>query len=256
MRAATAVTLTSAAGLFLAAGSTGAQHATAYDVEDGARAYETACANCHGPDGNQIAGIDFGRGQFRSPLSDEDLVGIIRNGIPNKPMPATGMSEEQALRIVAYLRSMAAAGPSVAAGADADHGRELFEGKGQCLDCHRVDGRGSRVGPDLSRIGALRKAAELEESLLDPAAEVQPANRFYSVITDEGERVEGRLLNRDTFTVQLMDWDGRLRSFEKTELVSYGFEPTPMSSYRDTLDAEEIADLVAYMVSLRGPSKP
>jgi hypothetical protein len=45
--------------------------------------------------------IDLGRGQFRRPLSDQELAGIIRNGIPNTPMPATNMSDAQATKIVA-----------------------------------------------------------------------------------------------------------------------------------------------------------
>src|SRR5690606_525629 len=90
-----------------AAGPAVAQHATAFDVEDGGRAYEASCANCHGPDGDLIANIDFGRGVYRSPLTDEQIVAIIVNGIPSTPMPPTpGVSEEQAYEIVAYLRAM------------------------------------------------------------------------------------------------------------------------------------------------------
>lgn len=245
-----------AAGL-CASGSASAQHATAFDIEDGGRAYRDSCANCHGPDGDQVAGIDLGRGQFRRPLSDEELVSVILNGVPNTPMPPTPrMTEAQAARIVAYLRSTAASKRSIAARGDADRGRALFEGKGNCVDCHRVNGRGSRLGPDLSRIGELRKAAELEQSLLDPAAEVRPANRFYRVTEASGETVTGRLLNHDTFTVQLLDSSERLRSFMKADLRAYGFIETPMPSVRDELDQQEIADLVSYLVSLRGRAAP
>jgi len=87
----------------VAGSSLSAQHATAFDIEDGGRAFRNTCANCHGPDGDQIAGIDLGRAQFRRPLSDQELAGIIRNGIPNRPMPATNMSDAQATKIVATL---------------------------------------------------------------------------------------------------------------------------------------------------------
>src|SRR5689334_16584082 len=50
-----------------------AQHATAFDIEDGKRVFQTSCANCHGPDGNLIAGIDFGRGVFRRPFTNDEL---------------------------------------------------------------------------------------------------------------------------------------------------------------------------------------
>lgn len=233
-----------------------AQHETAYDIEEGSRAFENSCANCHGPDGDLIAGIDLGRGVFRRPLSDEDIAGIIMNGIPGTPMPPTPrMSEEQALRIVAYLRATAAGETGVVATGDPERGRLLFEG-GDCMNCHRVHGRGSRQGPDLSRIGLLRRAVDLEESLLDPAAEVQADNRGYFVTLADGERVMGRLLNHDSYTVQLFDTEERLRSFTKADLRDHGFAESTMPSYRDTLDAQEIADIVSYMVTLRGLTTP
>jgi putative heme-binding domain-containing protein len=168
-------------------------------------------------------------------------------------MPATPrMTEPQAARIVAYLRESAESSRSVSVQGDAARGRKIFEGQGECTDCHRVDGWGSRYGPDLSRIGLARRAAELEQSLVDPEAEVQPTSRFYSVTTADGEEVKGRLLNHDTFTVQLLDSDEHLRSFRKADLRRHSFIDTPMPSYRDELDAQEIADVVSYLVSLRG----
>ena len=158
-----------AALLFFAAGYLGttgpapAQHATAFDVEDGARSFASTCANCHGPDGNLIGGIDLGRGQFRRSYTDNELAGVIANGIPNTAMPASpNLSEEQIERIVAFLRANAEPRPSAARTGDAARGKALFEGKGECTDCHRVAGSGSRVGTDLSRIGRLRRAVEIE----------------------------------------------------------------------------------------------
>ena len=91
--------------LAAAAGQALAQHATAFDVEDGARVFASTCANCHGPDGNLIAGIDLGRGQFRRPLTDNELAGIIMNGIANTPMPPSpNLNEEQVATVVAFLR--------------------------------------------------------------------------------------------------------------------------------------------------------
>lgn len=237
----------------LGAGAVNAQHGTAYDIEDGGRAFELSCANCHGPDGDLIVGIDLGRGLYRRPLTDEEIVDMILNGIPDTAMPPTPrINEQQAYRIVAYMRSIAAAPEEVVADGNPDRGRLVFEGKGTCMDCHRVHGQGSRVGPDLSGIGLLRRAAHLEQSLLDPAAEVQPANRFYSVTPADGEPVTGRLLNHDTFTVQIFDADERLRSFFKADLLEHGFVDTPMPSFRDELSAREIADVVAWLASLRG----
>ena len=233
-----------------------AQHATAFDVEDGKRVYQTSCANCHGPDGNLIAGIDFGHGVYRRQFSNDELATTIVAGIPSTPMPPNpAMSREQALRVVEYLRSMAAGSATAAAG-DARRGRTVFEGKGECTDCHAVRGVGSRVGPDLTNIGALRRAGELESSLLDPTAEVQAENRFYKVTPKTGDPVTGRLLNRDTFTVQLLDLDERLRSFNIADLREHGFDETPMPSVRRKLSRQEIADVVSYLSSLRSGVTP
>jgi putative heme-binding domain-containing protein len=256
MRSAFAVFVLATTGLLAAGGVLSAQHATAFDIEDGGRAFRNSCANCHGPDGDQVAGIDLGRGQFRRPLTDQELVSIIRNGIPNTPMPANNVSEAQAIKIVAYLRSLAESRRSIAATGDAMRGKSIFDGKGSCASCHRVNGNGSRVGPDLSRIGQVRRSIELEQSLADPAAEVLPANRTYRVALKDGTTVTGRLLNHDTFTVQLLDSKEQLRSFVKADLKEYGFAPTTMPSYKGRLDAQETADVVSYLVSLKGRVNP
>jgi len=228
-----------------------AQHSL--DEDDGASVYAAACADCHGENGNLIAGIDLGRGQFRRPLTDNQLAAIIMNGIPSTTMLPSDLDEEQIEQVVAYLRENARPSAEPGVAGDPARGQALFEGKGECTDCHRIDGEGSRVGPDLSRIGRERRAGDLLQSLLEPQAEVQASSRFYRVVTSSGEEVTGRLLNHDTYTVQLLDLDERLRSFRKADLREQGFEDTPMPSYRDKLSEQEIADLVSYLASRRGP---
>jgi cytochrome c oxidase cbb3-type subunit III len=231
-----------------------AQHATAYDLEDGVRSFASTCANCHGPDGNLIAGIDLGHGQFRRPLTDRELENIIENGIPNTAMPPSPfLAEEQVQRLIVFLRSNAEQKPTPSKGGDAARGKALFEGKSECTDCHRIGTLGSRTGPDLTRIGAQRRAVEIEQSLLDPKAEIQASNRLVRLVTSDGKEVKGRLLNHDTYTVQLIDWDEHLRSFNKSELRELSFEDTPMPSFKKKLSSQQIADLVAYLTSLRGP---
>jgi len=257
MRPLNATILTLAIGVAWAGASLRAQHNTAADIEDGGRVFQNSCANCHGPDGNEVAGIDLGRGQFRRPMTDQDLAQIIRTGIPGTPMPASNFSEEQAARVVAYLRSVAAARQSVTAVGDAVRGKALFESKGTCATCHRVNGTGSRLGPDLTNVGQLRRAVDLERSLLDPDAEVLGNNRFYHVTTKDGVTTTGRLLNLDTFSVQLLDSKEQLRSFVKADVRNHGFaEKSPMPSYKEKLSAQELADVVSYLVSLKGKTTP
>jgi hypothetical protein len=73
------------------------------------------------------------------------------------------------------------------------------------------------------------------------------------VVTREGVTVNGRLLNHDTFTIQLLDSNGRLRLFEKSTVKEFTIpKESPMPSYRDTFDAQELADVVTYLTTLRG----
>ena len=230
-----------------------AQHETAQDIEDGSRAFRNTCANCHGPDGDQVSGIDLGRNIFRRAKTDQDLVQIIRTGVPGTGMPASDMSVAQAEQIVAYLHSVAATKRSVSAVGSPDRGKALFDGKGACRSCHRVDGAGARLGPDLSNVGQLRRSVELETSLVDPSKEIFYTNRPYRVVTKDGTTINGRLMNLDTFNVLIIDSKEQLRSFDKTNLRDYGFvDQSPMPSYKDKLSSQELADLVSYLVSLKG----
>jgi putative heme-binding domain-containing protein len=246
-------TLTAAAAILLLVATAGyaQQHETAADIEDGGRVFRSSCANCHGQDGDQVPGVDLGRGQFNRAQTDQDLVGIIQKGIPNTGMPATNFSSEQAARVVAYLRSVAASRRGGSVTGDGARGKAVFEGKGTCVTCHRVGAAGSRVGPDLSAIGLQRRAIELDQSLLDPEADVQIANRTYRVVSKDGAVTTGRLLNIDSFTVQLLDSKEQLRSFLKSDLRDFGFAASPMPSFKTRLSAQEIADVVSYLVTLK-----
>src|SRR5437762_9659828 len=73
-----------------------AQHNTAQDIDDGGRVFRNTCANCHGPDGDEVAGVDLGRNIFRRAKTDEDLIQIIRSGVPVKAMPASDIPAAQA----------------------------------------------------------------------------------------------------------------------------------------------------------------
>jgi putative heme-binding domain-containing protein len=223
------------------------------DLEQGEQLYQANCVTCHGLEGDEVRGTDLAHGQFRRASSDEDLIRIIRSGIPGTAMPANNLSQNQAANIVGYLRSLAATEPLTSLPGDAARGKALVEGKGGCLSCHRIATAGSRVGPDLSDIGRFRRRIELERAVVDPGAQVRPANRRFRVVTRDGATITGRLLNHDTFAVLLMDDKEQLRSFVRTNLRSADFVlESPMPSYRERLNAEELADVVRYLASLKG----
>jgi len=230
-----------------------AQHdVTADDVREGERLFASTCTGCHGAEGDAVFGVDLGHAQFRNSPTDDDLGRTIRNGLPGTAMPPNRFSDAQLVNLIAYLRSRVSTPLSMVPG-NADRGKALFDGKGRCATCHRVNGSGSRVGPDLSDIGQLRKVEDLGRSLIEPGAEIVPANRSFRVVTRDGTTVTGRLLNHDTFAVLLIDSQERLRSFAKANLREYGFvEKSSMPSYRDTLSAEERTDIIRYLAGLTG----
>jgi len=239
---------------FAAAATLLAQHEyNPFDAQIGARIYLNNCVYCHGPDGDQVPGIKLGSGKFKHATTDEDITEIIRKGIPGTGMPAqTNMPEQQVRYIVTYLRSLAAEPPSdLPPGGNASRGKLIFEGKGGCLKCHRVKETGAWVGPDLSDIGSVRRMAEMEKTILNPKGTQLPQNRLFRAAMRDGNSVTGRILNQDTFSVQLIDARGRLLSLQKADLREFASVESPMPSFQGKLSPAELADLIAYMVTLK-----
>ena len=251
------VTALSIVALALAAAPAVAQeHAGQYsqaDISFGMRVYGETCVACHGPDGDAVDGVSFRTGQFRAASSDFELMAVIQNGIPDTAMPPGDYNQSEVTGLVAYLRTMGSFDASDVLIGDADHGRELYRGSGDCARCHRIGSEGSRTGPNLSDIGAIRTAGMLAETLVDPTGAMLPINRPIRVVTRDGTLITGRRLNEDTYTVQLISQDERLLSLDKADLREYTVLATStMPSYEETLTEQERADVLAYLLTLRG----
>ena len=140
---------------------------------------------------------------------------------------------------------------------DPIRGRAVFEGEGHCTSCHRVGESGSALGPNLTAVGTELTVDQLRKSLLDPDPTVPPAYQRYRVITRDGKAISGRLLNQDPYSLQMIDSDNQLVAFERSELREWGSTQTPpMPSYRETLNTNELADVLAYLSSLKGVGHP
>ena len=82
---------------------------------------------------------------------------------------------------------------------------------------------------------------------------MMPINRPVRAVTKDGKVINGRRLNEDTYSVQLIDDQEHLLSLTKADLREYTIVTTsPMPSFKDTLSAEELADVVSYLLSLKG----
>jgi putative heme-binding domain-containing protein len=226
---------------------------TQAQIDAGSRLYALTCVGCHGPTGDMITGVDLRRGVFRRSSSDEDLAKVITTGVSGAGMPGIPLQPEELSSVIAFIRAgFDPAGTAVKVG-NPTRGHDLFVGKGQCTTCHRVNGVGPRVAPDLSDVGAARTPAALQRTLMDPVSQMMPINRPVRIVLKSGRTLTGRRLNEDTFTVQIIDQDERLRSIDKSTIRNMVVETTsPMPSYAKTLTPDEMSDMIAYLLTLRG----
>ncbi len=222
------------------------------EVEIGFGLYNTNCFACHGANGDSISGVNLRSGQFRRAANDQELIRLLQTGIPGTAMPPGRFNIAELASLTAYIRSMREFDSAPARG-DAARGRALFEGKANCVQCHRVNGKGSRSGPDLSDIGAIRDPKVLARTLEDPGSALLPVNRTVRAVTRAGKTYTGRRLNEDSYTVQLITQDERLVSLVKSELRVYTvLKTSAMPSYRSELTASEMDDMLAYLRTLKG----
>jgi putative heme-binding domain-containing protein len=232
---------------------------TPAELERGGQIYLASCASCHGQNGDTLPTVDLASGSFRRATTDQQLIAIVRTGIPGTPMPPSSLSEADASLVVAYLRAwparrLASGGTGAVAVGNAERGRLVFDGKGGCRECHIADGSGGFLGPDLSSVGITRRPAELETALVDPSADIRNGNRAATITYRDGKTVTGRLLNHDTYSLQIIDAGGRLLSVMKDEVRRWEIpNASVMPAYREKLTAAERADLLGYLLTQRKP---
>lgn len=228
-----------------------AQHGyTRAEIENGARLFQASCATCHGANGDTVRGIALFSGQYRRASSDEALVKLILEGIPGTAMPPNPYSDLEAGMIVAYMRGVAAGETVEGAVGNPELGKAVFEGKGNCAACHAPS---SRLAPSLADVGAIRRPLDIERSILDPSAELHADFRFVRAVARNGTVLTGRLLNQSTFSIQILDREERLRSLDRSDLREVVIMRTSeMPSYRGVLGEQDVADLVAFLITQRG----
>ena len=244
------------AGMWLA-GSAGVdaqtgQYSTA-DIQAGYRLYSSQCALCHGNNGDGIAGVNLARQQFRRASTDDDIRDTVSTGVASAGMPPFRLQPAELSVLVAYIRSGFDLGGTPFRIGDVSRGKAVYDGKGACATCHRVNGNGPRTAPDLSDIALLRPPAAIQRSLVDPNKGMLPINRPVRIVTRDGRTIRGRRLNEDTLTIQLIDENEKLVALEKSEIREFeAGVASAMPSFAGKLTENEIADLLAYLVSLRG----
>ncbi len=230
------------------------------DLEDGQNLFRVHCARCHGMEGKGGEGANLNRAKLKRVADDEKLIEIISEGIEGTGMPATfSPGEKGLLQIAGYVRSLGRLPAEVPPG-DAERGRVVYDTKGGCTACHIVNGQGIGIGPELSEVGQRRGLEYLKESLLAPSAR-QPSTRgvagYLAVrLRTAGGLIEGMRINEDAFSIQIRDLSGTIHSFDKSEIeqLEKVFGHSLMPQYRVVLTDGELADIVSYLMSLKGES--
>jgi putative heme-binding domain-containing protein len=236
-------------------------------IAEGTSLFRANCSPCHGLNARGGArGPDLTSGRWTHGSSDAEIFRTITSGVPGTQMPANGFEDSETWAIVAYLRYLAPA-RAVKLEGDASKGEKIFAGSGGCATCHMVNGRGGLLGPDLSRVGAARSVEYLVESIRQPDRELSdgmldPNNHYglplvydtVTVVLKDGNRVVGVAKNEDTFSVQILDVKQELRLFQKQDVKEVVHDrKSLMPAYtQELIGNEDLKDLVAYLVGLRG----
>ena len=232
-----------------------AQQANPFDgdaraVRAGGALFANRCADCHGADAKGFSGPDL-TVLWAEGTSDERVFQIIRGGVSGSIMPSSEAPDQELWAMVAYVKSISTVPEFLGDIGDADRGREIFEAR--CARCHRIEGSGGRLGPDLSLIGRIRSRDQLIQAIRDPAATVFAGFRPVTVVTEGGERIRGVTKSEDAFSLQIMDVGQELRGYRKADLAEELQEDgSLMPTFTDgTLPQPELDDLVRYLGTRR-----
>jgi cytochrome c oxidase cbb3-type subunit 3 len=215
----------------------------------GKSAFETKCAVCHGLDGlgGEHAPDIIRRAEVKT-LSDEALLDIIHDGIPEAGMPGfPSLDKEGSNATVAYIRFLQGGSAGKSVPGDPVRGHDVFFGKAGCSVCHQIAVPGQFLMGDLAGFARDHSGDEIRNAILKPAGEPQEA---VSAVARDGRKFSGMIRNEDNDSLQLQDADGRFYLLMKSSLASVqrkSGEPMPVD-YGKRLSGTELDDLVSYVL--------
>jgi len=230
-------------------------------LAEGQTMFRGLCSGCHGGAGRGGKGPDLTRKKLTHGNTDEDIIRVIKNGVPKTTMKKLGdvLKEEQIAKLVLFIRSLQAAPAGTTwkpyLAGDPKAGKHIFfdpKSKAQCAKCHAIDGEGGRVGPALDRIASRRAPEFIMESILQPSKDIDPQFEALRVVTKKGLIIVGLRVNETNFSVQLREENGRFHSFDKSELdeISVLKKSLMPENIAEQLSVKELHDVFAYLMSL------
>src|SRR5262245_35715297 len=220
-------------------------------IRTGMGLFRARCADCHGLDATGYRGPDL-VALVAGGVSDERLFQTIRKGVPGTEMPSTEAPDNDLLLIIAYLHSVGTVSAPETPVGNVDNGAKLFSS--QCASCHRVAGKGGRIGPDLTRVGIARSRTVLVREIRTPSEVIAPNFETVTLVTKDGQRIRGVKKAEDVFSIQVMDTRERIQGYLKSSLQEVVYEKNSlMPTYAAAqLPNRDLTDLLGSLTSLRG----
>ena len=234
-------------------GALAQKRATSPAGELGAKLFPANCGSCHGIDGHGgERAPDIATRRDIQRLSDDALAKIIREGIPGTGMPPFGsLGSPKIQALVRQLRRLQGEDTASSLPGSPASGKSLFFGKAGCSECHMVNGAGGFIGSDLSVYARGKGAADIRVAITNPAGKLPERGRVVVATTADGQMLTGMVRNEDNFSLQLQTKDGAFHFLEKSSLRSLErrAEPLMPSDYGTRLSAQDIDDLVSYLIT-------
>jgi putative heme-binding domain-containing protein len=221
-------------------------------IRAGMGLFRGRCADCHGMDAKGVRAPDITQ-VWASGRTDAGLFKTIREGVPGTEMPANPrVSDYENWQILAYLRTLAAPAPTDPPRGNAMNGEKIF--RANCAGCHRVNGAGGRLGPDLSRIGIARSRDAVLARIRRGSEGFGQGYEPVTVTPQAGPPIQGVKKNEDLFSVQIMDTRERIQGYEKDKMKAVKNETkSAMPIFGpDRLSDSDLDDLLRYLQTLRG----
>ncbi|MBI3838173.1 MAG: HEAT repeat domain-containing protein [Planctomycetia bacterium] len=137
---------------------------------------------------------------------------------------------------------------------DSAQGENVFFGtRAACAACHRIGGRGEKIGPDLSKIGEVRNHRDLLEAILFPSASLARGYESFHVVTKSGQ-VHSGLLSREASAAIYLRTTERIEvRVDRSDIEELSPSQTSImpQGMEKILSPRELADVVAYLQSLK-----
>lgn len=221
----------------------------------GGTLFRAQCATCHGADAKGIPSIqapDLTQLWSLPGKNDATVFQAIREGVPGSIMPPHSFTDTEIWMLVSYLKSVAGGNNSDRYAGNVVRGEWLFASN--CSGCHRVNGSGGSLGPDLSSVVNRRSRQALTASLRDPSARIGRGYRAVTLITRDNRRIDGVVKSEDAFSIQVLDQRQALRGFRKADLKELRRNERslmPVFNPR-TLSDSELEDVLTFLASQSG----